>query len=35
MDGGLEDTWLTDSSCSQHMIRNKKWFFSLTLLLHK
>jgi hypothetical protein len=35
MDGGLEDTWLMDSSCSQHMTRNKKWFSSLTLLSHK
>jgi hypothetical protein len=34
MDGGLEDTWLMDSSCSQHMTRNKKWFSSLTLLSH-
>jgi hypothetical protein len=24
-----------DSSCSPHMIENKKWFFSLTLLSHK
>jgi hypothetical protein len=24
-----------DSSCSQHMTRNKKWFSSLTLLSHK
>jgi hypothetical protein len=35
MDGGLEDTWLMVSSCSRHMIRNKKWFSSLTLLSHK
>jgi hypothetical protein len=35
MDGGLEDRWLMDSSCSRHMIRNKKWFSSLTLLSHK
>jgi hypothetical protein len=35
MDGGLEDTWLIDSGCSRHMIRNKKWFFSLTPLSHK
>jgi hypothetical protein len=24
MDGGLENTWLTDSSCSKHMTGNKK-----------
>jgi hypothetical protein len=24
MDGGLENTWLMDSSCSRHMIKNKK-----------
>jgi hypothetical protein len=24
-----------DSSCSRHMTRNKKWFFSLTPLSHK
>jgi hypothetical protein len=24
MDGGLEDTWLMDSSCSRHMTGNKK-----------
>jgi hypothetical protein len=35
MDGGLEDTWLMDSGCSWHMIRNKKWFSSLTPLSHK
>jgi hypothetical protein len=35
MDGGLEDTWLMDSGCSQHMIRNKKWFSNLTPLSHK
>jgi hypothetical protein len=35
MDGGLEDTWLMDSGCSQHMTGNKKWFSSLTLLSHK
>jgi hypothetical protein len=35
MDGGLEDTWLMDSSCSRHMTENKKWFSSLTLLSHK
>jgi hypothetical protein len=35
MDGGLENTWLMDSGCSRHMTRNKKWFSSLTPLLHK
>jgi hypothetical protein len=35
MDGGLDDTWLMDSGCSQHMIRNKKWFSILTPLSHK
>jgi hypothetical protein len=35
MDGGLEDTWLIDSSCSRHMIGNKKWLSSLTSLSHK
>jgi hypothetical protein len=35
MDGGLENKWLMDSGCSRHMTRNKKWFFSLTLLSHK
>jgi hypothetical protein len=35
MDGGLEDMWLMDSDCSQHMTRNKKWFTSLTPLSHK
>jgi hypothetical protein len=35
MDGGLEDTWLMDSGCSQHMTGNKKWFSSLILLSHK
>jgi hypothetical protein len=35
MDRGLEDTWLVDSSCSQHMTGNKKWFSSLTLLSYK
>jgi hypothetical protein len=32
LDEGLEDTWLMDSGCSQHMIGNKKWFSSLTPL---
>jgi hypothetical protein len=35
MEGGLEDTWLIDSSCSRHMIGNKKWLSSLTSLSHK
>jgi hypothetical protein len=35
MDGGMEDTWLMDSSFSQHMTGNKKWFSSLTPLSHK
>jgi hypothetical protein len=35
MDGGLEDTWLMDSGCSQHMTGNKKWFSNLTPLSHK
>jgi hypothetical protein len=35
MDGGLEDTWLMNFGCSQHMTRNKKWFSSLTPLSHK
>jgi hypothetical protein len=35
MDGGLEDTLLMDSSCSQHTNENKKWFSILTPLSHK
>jgi hypothetical protein len=35
MDGGLEDTWLMDSSCSRRMTGNKKWFSSLTPKSHK
>jgi hypothetical protein len=35
MDGGLKDTWLTNSGCSRHMTKNKKWFSRLTLLSHK
>jgi hypothetical protein len=35
MNGGLENMWLMDSDCSQHMTRNKKWFSSLTPLSHK
>jgi hypothetical protein len=34
MDGGLENTGQMDSSCSQHMTKNMKWFFSLTPLSH-
>jgi hypothetical protein len=35
MDGGLENKWLMDSSCSRHMTSDKKWFSSLTPLSHK
>jgi hypothetical protein len=35
MDEDLDDTWLVDSSCSRHMIGNKRWFYSLTPLSHK
>jgi hypothetical protein len=35
MDRGLEDMWLMDFDCSRHMTGNKKWFSSLTSLLHK
>jgi hypothetical protein len=35
MDGGLENKWLMDSSCSKYMIGDKKWFSSLTPLSHK
>jgi hypothetical protein len=35
MDRCLEDMWLMDSGNSWHIIRNKKWFSSLTPLLHK
>jgi hypothetical protein len=35
MDIGLENKWLMDSDCSRHMIGDKKWFSSLTPLLHK
>jgi hypothetical protein len=35
MDGGLENMWLMDSSCSRHMTGNKKWFCSLIPLSHK
>jgi hypothetical protein len=35
IDGGLEDKWLMDSSCSRHMTGDKKWFSSLIPLSHK
>jgi hypothetical protein len=35
MDGGLENKWLMDSDCSQHMTGDKKWFSRLTPLSHK
>jgi hypothetical protein len=35
MDEGLKNQWLMNSGCSRHMIRNKKWFCSLTPLSHK
>jgi hypothetical protein len=35
MDGGLKDTWLMNSDCSRHMIRNKKCFSSITHLSDK
>jgi hypothetical protein len=35
IDRGLENTWLMDSGCSQHMTANKKWFAILSLLSHK
>jgi hypothetical protein len=28
-DGGLENTWLIDSSCSRHITGSSKWFSSL------
>jgi hypothetical protein len=34
MDGGLKDKWFMDFGCSRHMTGDKKWFSSLTLLLH-
>jgi hypothetical protein len=34
MDGGLENKWLMDFSCSRHMTGDKKWFSSLTPLSH-
>jgi hypothetical protein len=35
MDRDLENKWLMDSSCSHHITNDKKWFSSLTPLLHK
>jgi hypothetical protein len=35
MDGSLENKWLMDSGCSQHMTSDKKRFSSLTPLSHK
>jgi hypothetical protein len=35
MDGGLENTWLMDFGCSQHMTGDKKWFSSIIPLSHK
>jgi hypothetical protein len=35
MDGGLENKWLMDFSCSRHMTENKKWFSNLTPSSHK
>jgi hypothetical protein len=35
MDGGLENTWLMDSGCSQHMTSDKKQFSNLIPLSHK
>jgi hypothetical protein len=35
MDGGMENTWLMDFSCSRHKTSDKKWFSSLTPLSHK
>jgi hypothetical protein len=35
LDGVLEHKWLMDSSYSQHMTDDKKWFSSLTPLSHK
>jgi hypothetical protein len=35
MDGSLENKWLMDSGCSQHMTGDKKRFSSLTPLSHK
>jgi hypothetical protein len=35
MDIGLENKWLMDSDFSRHMIGDKKWFSTLTPILHK
>jgi hypothetical protein len=35
MNGGLENKWLKDSSFSQHVTGDKKWFSSLAPLSHK
>jgi hypothetical protein len=35
MDEGLDNMWLMDFGCSQHMTGNKKWFSILTPLSHK
>jgi hypothetical protein len=35
MDGGLENKWLMDFSCSRHMTGNKKYFSNLTPLSYK
>jgi hypothetical protein len=35
MDGGLENKWLMDSSCSRYMTGDNNWFSSLTPLSHK
>jgi hypothetical protein len=35
LDAGLEDKWLMNYGCSQHRLRNKKWFSILTPLSHK
>jgi hypothetical protein len=35
LDKGMEDKWLMDSDCSQHMIGDKKLFSSLTPLSYK
>jgi hypothetical protein len=35
LDRGLEDKWLMDFGCSQHMTGDKKWFSSFSPLSHK
>jgi hypothetical protein len=35
IDGGLENKWLMDSSCSRHMTGDKKWFSNLTPFSYK